>query len=82
MTSAPSRSDLSAHPIQTLSPGGWSKAALRVVDLGGRRAMLKDFAGKAWPVRLIGRLHIRRELRAYERLAGVDGVPSALEGAA
>jgi serine/threonine protein kinase len=61
--------------MQTLTPGGWSKAALRRLDWAGGRAVLKDFAGKAAPVRLLGRLQIGREVRAYDRLRGIEGIP-------
>ncbi len=62
--------------IHTISPGGWTKAALHIVMHEGRRAVLKDFSGKSLPVRWLGRLQIAREARAYRRLAGVPGVPA------
>ena len=37
--------------------------------------VVKDFGDKRWWVRLIGRLQIWTEQRAYRRLAGVEGVP-------
>ncbi|MFQ5876959.1 MAG: lipopolysaccharide kinase InaA family protein [Acidobacteriota bacterium] len=55
--------------------GGWSKADIRSVARGDGRAILKDFGDKTWPIRLLGRLQIRREARALDRLRGVPGVP-------
>ena len=37
--------------------------------------VVKDFGDKSWWVRLLGRLQIWTEQRAYRRLDGVDGVP-------
>ena len=37
--------------------------------------VIKDFGDKRWWVRLIGRLQIWTEQRAYRRLAGVEGIP-------
>lgn len=69
------RTNLTANTVQVLSQGKRGKADLRVVEWKGRRAILKDFAGKSLPVRLAGWLQIERELRAYRRLEGVAGVP-------
>src|SRR5262245_66309459 len=62
--------------LETITPGGWSKASLHVVMHEGHRAVLKDFSSKALPVRWLGRLQIAREARAYRRLSGVTGVPA------
>jgi len=40
--------------------------------------VVKDFGGKNWWVRSIGRLQIAIERRAYRHLAGVDGIPRCL----
>ncbi len=49
---------------------------LRVVDLDGRRLIVKDFRGSDRLFRaLIGPILIRREMGALRRLLGVDGVP-------
>jgi tRNA A-37 threonylcarbamoyl transferase component Bud32 len=61
-----------------LRKGGWGKADITVVDHQGRPAILKDFSGKTWPVRLFGRLQIAREVRALARLSGVAGIPCCL----
>ena len=70
------RADSRPHILETITPGGWSKASLHVVMHEGRRAVLKDFSSKSLPVRWIGRLQIAREARAYRRLPGVPGVPA------
>lgn len=37
--------------------------------------VVKDFGDKRWWVRMIGRLQISVEQRAYRRLTGIEGVP-------
>ena len=37
--------------------------------------MVKDFSAKSWLVRLLGRLQIVHECRAYEWLEGIEGIP-------
>ncbi|HXH28235.1 MAG TPA: lipopolysaccharide kinase InaA family protein [Candidatus Polarisedimenticolia bacterium] len=61
-----------------LRRGSWGKADIAIVDHLGQPAILKDFSGKAWPVRLLGHLQIRREIRALARLADVEGIPRCL----
>ena len=56
--------------------GGWGKADIKAVSSPGDEAILKDFADKAWPVRLLGRRQIVREIRALTRLQGIEGVPA------
>lgn len=57
--------------------GRWSKADLWTATLGdGRRVVVKDFAGKPWLGRRLGRLQLRREQRALAALAGLSGVPA------
>ena len=56
--------------------GGWGKADIKAVSSQGDEAILKDFADKAWPVRLLGRRQIVREIRALTRLQGIEGVPA------
>ena len=69
----PTRGDLVRAEI--LKRGEKNKADLLVLDLGDGPMVVKDFAAKAWWVRLLGRLQIWREHRAYLRLGGVPGVP-------
>ena len=65
--------------VVLIRPGGWGKADIKSVPHAGGRAILKDFSGKSWPVRLFGRVQIRREARALNRLRGMKGIP-ALHG--
>ena len=64
--------------VTVVKRGGWGKAdVLKLRDTDGER-ILKDFSGKAWPVRWFGRRQLRRERRALRRLRGVPGVPRDL----
>jgi tRNA A-37 threonylcarbamoyl transferase component Bud32 len=56
--------------------GGRFKADIKHVRAGGSVAILKDFSGKPWAARLLGRLQIARELRALDRLRGLPGIPA------
>ncbi|MEW5806602.1 MAG: hypothetical protein AB1756_04560 [Acidobacteriota bacterium] len=61
--------------VSTMLKGRWSKADLFLIELGGRKIVLKDFAGKVFFIRMIGRLQIGREEKAYRAVQGVDGIP-------
>jgi hypothetical protein len=75
------RAELEALRDGWLVRGRWSKANLWTATLaGGRRVVVKDFAGKPWLGRALGRFQLRREQRALAALAGLPGVP-ALVGA-
>ena len=56
--------------------GGRFKADIEHVRVGGSVAILKDFSRTPWPARLLGRLQIRREIRALRLLRGVPGIPA------
>jgi hypothetical protein len=61
------------------APRNPTKAALRVERRGDVEVIVKDFAGRPWPVRVVfGRPSLRREARAYRRLAGLQGIPRCL----
>ncbi len=62
-----------------LNRGGWGNGAVWRIEFEGKPAVLKTYAGKPAPIRLIGRWLIAREKRAYRMLAGVAGVPGLLE---
>lgn len=63
-------------PRALLRDGRWANARVSLVDLAGRRWVVKDFAPRAWWVRnTIGRLFVRRELAVLRRLQDIDGVP-------
>jgi len=71
------RAQLRAAPCQVLREGRWANARVLKATIGGADWTVKDFAARAWWVRnLLGRWLLRRELRALQRLAGVDGVPA------
>jgi hypothetical protein len=72
------RDELDASQLRVLQRGGPTKADLRLVDLGAGPMVVKDFAGKAAWVRLLGRLQIARECRAYRWLGPVPGLPRFL----
>jgi serine/threonine protein kinase len=40
--------------------------------------VVKDFAHKNWWIRLLGRLQISREQRAYRRLGNIPGIPALI----
>jgi RIO-like serine/threonine protein kinase len=71
------REQFEQAPQEVLSRGRWANAVLRLHRQGGERWVVKDFRPRAFAVRnTIGRLLIRREMRALRRLAGVAGVPA------
>jgi hypothetical protein len=63
--SLPSRSQLDSAPKDYLTRGAPFKADVVVVDLGEGPMVVKDFADRAWWRRLLGRLEVDRESRAY-----------------
>lgn len=71
----PRRVDLDGDGVESIHAGRPIKADLLGLDLGDGPMVVKDFGGKSAWVRLIGRLQIARELRAYRALGGIAGVP-------
>ncbi len=61
--------------IQIIRQGSWAKPDIKSVAYAGDRAVLKDFSDKSWPVRLLGRRQVVREMRALRRLQGIAGIP-------
>lgn len=56
-----------------------TKATIDLVSDGARRFVVKDVSERSWPVRhLLGPWQLRREARAYHRLAGLPGIPRFL----
>jgi hypothetical protein len=53
-------------------------ADLRIIEIDGQRAVLKDFAHRSWLWRLIGPWVVGRETRALKELAGKAPVPKLL----
>jgi len=62
--------------ISLVRRGRGIKADIKTVRIGEAEAILKDFAGKSWPVRALGRIQIDREIRALGRLQGLAGIPA------
>ncbi len=74
-----SRDELAARTVECLNRGNRRNPDVLLVDLGGRRAVVKDFAPRGPLVRAtLGRWIHGREVRAYERLAGLAAVPRFL----
>ena len=71
----PRREELDAARVRWLKRGGPTKADLSVVDLGQGPMVVKDFGNKAAWVRLIGRIQVARECRAYRWLGPMPGLP-------
>lgn len=60
-----------------LTKGRFAKADIFIAGYRGQRFIVKDFEGRGfWERNLIGRVIIGRESRAYEVLAGVEGLPA------
>jgi RIO-like serine/threonine protein kinase len=61
--------------IDLVRRGGRGKADIKRVTRDRGQLILKDFSDKWWPVRLLGRVQIVREVRALRRLRGLSGIP-------
>jgi hypothetical protein len=71
------REQLLSAPCQILREGRWANARVLKVTIDGADWTVKDFSLRSWWVRnLFGRWLLSRELRALQKLAGVDGVPA------
>jgi hypothetical protein len=72
---APTREDLTRSGVILLKDGGRNKADLLIVDIGDGPLVVKDFSRRGWRFRLLGRLQIGRECRAYRWLGPTPGLP-------
>jgi hypothetical protein len=70
-----SRAWLAAADFERLRAGGRRKPRLLRIREDGRECVVKDFAELGGIARRLGAWLVRRELRAYERLAGHPAVP-------
>jgi predicted Ser/Thr protein kinase len=61
--------------VSLVHQGRWSKADLFLIDVKGHNFVLKDFSKKSLFIRLLGRLQIWRESRAYRAIQGIPGTP-------
>ena len=73
MPRPPTRGELAAARL--LERGRRGKADLSLLDMDGGPLVVKDFARKNPWFRLLGRLQIAREVRAYGKLGLIPGVP-------
>jgi hypothetical protein len=74
-TRIPRRDEIESPGVRWLKRAGPTKADLLVVDSGEGPLVVKDFGRKAAWVRLIGRIQISRECRAYRWLGPMPGLP-------
>lgn len=73
------RARLAQHRREVLSRGGARNADVLLVESGGAHVVVKDFAPRGAFVRgWLGPWLLRREVRAYRRLAGMEAVPRFL----
>jgi hypothetical protein len=72
-TSIPGRRDLARAEV--LREGDPLKADLLRVDLDGCPVLVKDYGRKPWWARLLGRIQVAREYRAYRWLGAMEGIP-------
>jgi len=70
-----SRAALRSSKCRLFRKGPSHKADLLLVETGGERWVVKDFARKPRWARLVGRLMIARESRAYRALGALPGLP-------
>lgn len=60
---------------EVLVLGRWSKADVYLLESHGQKAVIKDYSRKSLPIRWLGAWQLAREERAYQRLAGLPGIP-------
>jgi len=73
-----SRENIEQHVVGEIGRPKWRDARVRIVEVGGERAVLKDVHGRHWLYRhTLGCWALGREHHIYELLEGIDGVPRA-----
>ena len=75
-TECPSRAAIEKNTIDFYRTASGTRPDLRVVEIDGRRLIVKDFSrGDRLFRAIVGPILIRRELGALKKLAGIAGVP-------
>ena len=73
-----SRENIEQHVVGEIGRPKWRDARVRIVEVGGERAVLKDVHGRHWLYRhTLGRWALGREHRIYKLLEGIGGIPRA-----
>lgn len=73
------RAELESRTVRVLRPRTWVAPEVRLLDIDGRPAVIKDFAGLPLATRLtVGIPLIRWEVPVLRRLIGLEGVPQLL----
>jgi hypothetical protein len=72
----PARDEIVAAGREPIVHGAGGKAAVFTTTIDGRRILVKDFRGRGFWARRLGRLQIARETAAYAELSGIEGVPA------
>ena len=71
-----SREDIEQYVIGELGRPKWRDALIRIIEIDGVRAILKDVHGRHWFYRYtLGRWTLGRERYIYKLLEGIDGIP-------
>lgn len=79
MTPRLSRAEIEKRTVRVLRPKTWVAPEVRLLDLDGKPAVLKDFAPLPLATRLtVGLQLVRWETRILKGLLGLDGVPQLL----
>ena len=70
------RANLDNYIVKGIWSGHNAKAELKVIELSGKRFVVKDFSGKGILSRSgIAKLLIKREYKIYSLLKGIKGIP-------
>ena len=72
---APSRQEFESQVATVLRSQRHRNADLFVIDAPGHRMVVKDFSSKSWWIRILGRMQIAHECRAYRWLGDMRGIP-------
>jgi hypothetical protein len=72
---APSRQEFESRVTTVLRSQRRCNADLFVIDTPGDMMVIKDFSKKSWRIRILGRMQIAHECRAYRWLGDMRGIP-------